>query len=94
MAIRIKVDEDLPVQMAEIFAQYGHEATTVMEQGWQGLVDEQLWPRVQQEGRFLVAADKGFADLRTHSPGSHGKIRCFAGTLDLALSETLEEDGL
>lgn len=74
MAIRVKIDEDLPIQMTEIFAQHGYEATTVVEQGWQGLADEQLWPRVQQEGRFLVTADKGFADLRTHPPGSHSGI--------------------
>jgi predicted nuclease of predicted toxin-antitoxin system len=29
---------------------------------------------VQQEGRLLVTADKGFADLRTHTPGSHSGI--------------------
>ena len=66
MAVRVKIDEDLPIQMVELFAQYGYEAGTVVEQGWQGLSDEQLWPRVQQERRLLVTSDKGFADLRTH----------------------------
>jgi predicted nuclease of predicted toxin-antitoxin system len=74
MAIHVKIDEDLPIQMAEVFAQHGYKTATVIEQGWQGLSDEQLWPRVQQEGRFLVTADKGFADLRTHPPGSHSGI--------------------
>ncbi|MBI3248307.1 MAG: DUF5615 family PIN-like protein [Deltaproteobacteria bacterium] len=74
MAIRVKIDEDLPKQIAELFAQHGYEAATVVEQGWQGLPDEQLWPRVQQEGRLLVTADKGFADLRTYPPGSHSGI--------------------
>lgn len=74
MPIGVKIDEDLPIQMAELFAQHGYEAATVVEQGWQGLSDEQLWPRVQQEGRLLVTADKGFADLRIHPPGSHSGI--------------------
>jgi predicted nuclease of predicted toxin-antitoxin system len=74
MALRVKIDEDLPKQITELFAQRGYEATTVVEQGWQGLPDEQLWPQVQREGRLLVTADKGFADLRTYPPGSHSGI--------------------
>jgi len=81
MAIQIKVDEDLPTQVAELFAQHGYEAATVVAQGWKGLPDEQLWPRVQREGRLLVTADKGFADLRSYPPGSH------AGILLLRLDE-------
>ncbi|MGE0683186.1 MAG: DUF5615 family PIN-like protein [Candidatus Binatia bacterium] len=38
-----------------------------------GLSDEQLWPQVQREGRLLVTADKGFADLREYPPGSHAQ---------------------
>ena len=74
MAMRVKIDEDLPRQIAELFAQHDYEAATVVEQGWQGLSDEQLWPQVQQEGRLLVTADKGFADLRTYPPGSHSGV--------------------
>jgi predicted nuclease of predicted toxin-antitoxin system len=59
----------------------GYEATTVLAQGWRGLPDEHLWPRVQLESRFLVTADKGFADLRSYPPGSH------AGILLLRLDE-------
>ena len=81
MSIRVKVDEDLPGQMADLFTQRGYDAATVVMQGWQGLSDEELWPRVQQEGRWLVTADKGFADLRTYPPGSH------AGVLLLRLDE-------
>lgn len=29
---------------------------------------------MQSEGRFLVTADKGFADVRTHPPGAHAGI--------------------
>jgi len=49
MSIQVKIDEDLPKQVAKLFAQHGHEAVTIVEQGWQGLPDEQLWPRVQLE---------------------------------------------
>lgn len=81
MSIRAKIDEDLPRQMVELFVQNGYDAAIVVEQGWQGLSDEQLWPRVQQEGWWLITADKGFADLRSYPPGSH------AGILLLRLDE-------
>jgi hypothetical protein len=66
MNVRVKVDEDLPRQMADLFTECGYDATTVVGQRWQGLSDAELWPRVQQEGRWLVTADKGFANLRTY----------------------------
>jgi Domain of unknown function (DUF5615) len=36
--------------------------------------DGELWPRIQDEGRWLITADKGFADLRLHPPGSHAGV--------------------
>jgi len=65
------VDEDLPRQIAKLLAARGHEATTVVEQGWQGMADDLLWSSVQREQRWLITADKGFADLRQYPPGTH-----------------------
>jgi predicted nuclease of predicted toxin-antitoxin system len=62
MSVRVKVDEDLPRQVADLFVAQGHDAVTVVMQGWQGFPDEELWPRVQQENRWLITADKGFAN--------------------------------
>jgi hypothetical protein len=33
-----------------------------------------LWQAVQKEQRFLVTADKGFADIRRYKPGTHQGI--------------------
>jgi predicted nuclease of predicted toxin-antitoxin system len=77
MSVGVKVDEDLPREVADLFDGQGYDAVTVVMQGWQGLPDEKLWPRVQQEKRWLVTADKGFADLRSHPPGSHAGILLF-----------------
>ena len=74
MSSRVKIDEDLPSQIAELFAARGYDARTVVGQGWQGLPDEILWRRIQPEGRWLVTGDKGFADLRSHPPGSHAGV--------------------
>ena len=74
MSERVKVDEDLPRQIADLMAARGHNAATVVGQGWQGTSDDDLWPRVQSERRWLITADKGFADLRRHPPGTHAGV--------------------
>jgi predicted nuclease of predicted toxin-antitoxin system len=74
VSARIKVDEDLPQQIAELLTGRGIDATTVVGQGWQGLPDGILWKRVQAEGRWLITGDKGFADLRLNPPGTHAGV--------------------
>ena len=64
MPPQVKVDEDLPAEVAELCAAAGYPATTVRAQGWSGLQDAPLWARIQAEGRWLVTADKGFGDVR------------------------------
>jgi predicted nuclease of predicted toxin-antitoxin system len=70
----VKIDEDLPRQIADLVAARGYDVATVMGQGWQGASDDELFPRVQNEGRWLITADKGFADLRLHPAGSHAGV--------------------
>jgi len=72
--VRIKVDEDLPVEVAVLLRSQGYEAETVREEGLGGFKDGPLWAAVQTESRFLVTADKGFADIRSHSPGTHAGV--------------------
>jgi predicted nuclease of predicted toxin-antitoxin system len=68
---RLKVDENLPSEIADLLVAYGHDAMTVLDQGWQGLADGDLWRRIQAEDRWLVTADKEFGDLRRYPPGTH-----------------------
>ena len=74
MIARVKIDEDLPRQIAELVAYRGYDAATVVGQGWQGASDVELWRRVQDERRWLITADKGFADLRLHPAGRHAGV--------------------
>ncbi len=71
MSPQIKVDEDLPEDIARIFSAVGYIADTVRQQGWGGSEDEDLWERVQAERRWLVTAGKGFGDVRTYLPGTY-----------------------
>jgi len=52
----------------------GHQALSVEEQGMSGYKDLPLWQTVQTEQRYLVTADKGFADIRQYAPGSHAGV--------------------
>jgi len=70
----IKVDEDLPRAAVQMLRDRGHQAMSVLEQGMGGYKDTALWQAVQAEHRYLVTADKGFADVRLYAPGTHAGV--------------------
>jgi hypothetical protein len=66
--VRFKIDEDLPHAVAALLREAGYEdVASVRDQGMGGWKDPILWQAVQEEGRFLIMADKGFADLSISS---------------------------
>lgn len=77
MPVAVKVDEDLPIDIATLLCAAGHDAKTVYAQGHSGLLDEQLWPEIQREQRMLLTADKGFANAQVYPPSSHAGIVLF-----------------
>ena len=87
--MRIKVDEDLPKAVVELLQAQGHDAVGVIDQGMGGWKDADLWQVVQAEKRLLVTADKGFADTRSHPPGSHSGVVLVRPDLD-GIRPTLE----
>ena len=92
MPVSIKVDEDLSPAVAQVFGRVGHDASTVPGQRWSGCQDDVLLARVRAEGRWLVTADRGFADVRRYPPGSHAGILVFQTAIEsrrryLALAE-------
>jgi predicted nuclease of predicted toxin-antitoxin system len=74
MTARLKVDENLPREIAELLSGHGHDAVTVLAQGWTGAADDDLWQLLQKERRWLVTADEEFADLRLYPPGTHADV--------------------
>jgi len=69
--VRIKVDEDLPEDVTTLLRSGSYDATSIREQGMGGWKDPKIWAKIQTERRFLITADKGFADIRSHPPGEH-----------------------
>ncbi|MBK8933535.1 MAG: DUF5615 family PIN-like protein [Chloroflexi bacterium] len=50
--MQIKLDENLPVELAVMLRQLGHDAETVPEENLDGADDDQVWQAAQAENRF------------------------------------------
>lgn len=64
-----KVEENLPIEAAELLRQAGRDAITVLEQHLGGSADPDIASVCQREGRALVTLDSDFADIRLYPPG-------------------------
>ena len=69
-----KVDENLPVELAELLSDLGHDTKTVNDQRLQGVNDRALLELCDKEKRTLVTLDIDFSDIRTYPPQDHEGI--------------------
>jgi len=69
--MKIKLDENLPLQLASLLEKLGHDAHTVHDERLIGHEDRQIWEAAQKESRFLITQDMDFSDSRKFVPGSH-----------------------
>jgi predicted nuclease of predicted toxin-antitoxin system len=64
--MRFKVDENLPLEAADILREAGHDVSTVLGQGMGGCPDNEIASACVVEGRALLTLDLDFADRRTY----------------------------
>jgi predicted nuclease of predicted toxin-antitoxin system len=69
-----KIDENLPVDVAQLLREAGHSVSTVLEEGLGGCTDDVVAKVCQEENRVLVTLDGGFADIRTYPPVEYAGI--------------------
>lgn len=74
---KFKVDENLPIEVAELLASAGHDAVTVGDQRMVGQPDTNVAVVCQREGRAVVTLDLDFADIRAYPPGDYASIIVF-----------------
>ena len=66
--MNFKIDENLPVEVAELMRQSEHDAITVLDQNLGGSDDFNVALVCKREKRILVTMDMDFADIRTYPP--------------------------
>ena len=66
--MQFKIDENLPVELADALRQAGHSAETVHFEKLTGINDQQLSEVCLKEGRTLITLDVGFANIKTYPP--------------------------
>lgn len=66
--MKFKIDQNLPIEAADLLAAAGHDAMTVYEQSLSGAPDERIVDVCKYEGRILVTADLDLSDIRRYPP--------------------------
>lgn len=72
--LKFKVDENLPVEVATLLRNAGHDALTVLDQQMNGQPDPLVATVCQQETRAVVTLDLDFADIRAYPPADYPGI--------------------
>ena len=72
--MRFKIDENLPVEVAELLRAAGHDALTVLDQQLGGREDRTIGKIIRAEKRALVTLDLDFADIRTFPPAEYAGL--------------------
>ena len=72
--MRFKTDENLPMEIAELLRQQGHDALTIADEGLAGVADPAVAAVCQVEKRAIVTLDMDFSDIRRYPPENYGGI--------------------
>lgn len=78
--MKFKIDENLPIEVAQLLREVGHDVYTVHDQGLVGAHDQVLARVCKDEHRAFVTLDIHFADIRNYPPGD------FSGFIVLRLA--------
>ncbi len=62
--MNIIVDENIPLFTVNTLRNLGHNVLDIRGTSEEGIADQALWLKAQQEERLLITTDKGFAKHR------------------------------
>ena len=74
MAVRFKLDENLPRDAEVLLRSAGHDVQTVLGERLGGSADPKVLDACLTERRVLVTLDLDFSDIRLYPPASHNGI--------------------
>jgi predicted nuclease of predicted toxin-antitoxin system len=72
--MKLKVDENLPIEVAQLLREAGHDVYSVHEQGLVGAKDQVLARVCQSENRAMVTLDTHFANIRAYPPENYSGL--------------------
>ena len=75
--MRAKLDENLPIEVAELLRAADWNCDTVHDEGLVGADDSTIGAVCRTEGRVLFTLDLDFADIRAHPPREYVGIVVF-----------------
>ena len=74
MAVRFKLDENLPRDAEPLLRDAGHDVQTVLEERLGGNPDPKVLDACRSESRVLITFDLDFSDICLYPPASHSGI--------------------
>ncbi|HMW07963.1 MAG TPA: DUF5615 family PIN-like protein [Leptospiraceae bacterium] len=66
--MKFKIDENLPIEIAELLREKNFQADTVNEENLSGVKDSIISDTCKKEDRILVTLDLDFSDIRNYPP--------------------------
>jgi predicted nuclease of predicted toxin-antitoxin system len=69
--VKLKIDENLPVEVAFALQAAGHDVETVISEGMTGAPDPRIAEACRIEGRALVTLDTDFGNVLAYPPADH-----------------------
>lgn len=72
--MRLKLDENLPLDLAHFLSDRGHDVETVLGERLGGEDDPLVVRAATDEERLVFTLDRGVGDIRRYPPGSHPGI--------------------
>jgi predicted nuclease of predicted toxin-antitoxin system len=74
MAVRFKLDENLPRDAEALRHAAGHDVHTVLDEHLGGNPDPRVLDACRTESRVLITFDLDFSDIRLYPPASHSGV--------------------
>ena len=72
--MKFKIDENLPIEFAELLQKEGYDASTIYSESLKGAKDPVVIDVCKQEQRVLITLDLDFADIQTYPPQEYSGI--------------------
>ncbi len=72
--MKLKLDENIPVELLDDLREGGHDGDSVRDEGLTGAPDPIILDRARAEARVLITLDKGLGDLRAYPPSQYSGI--------------------